>query len=106
MIKQEGLWQLYWDGMKMTQYEPAPEDLDKIYLDSFSCDEDCCGVIYFLIIGLTKENGPVELWRSEGFRYFDRSKEEIDNFRKNIVQAAYFCGLNVDLSSDCVFDWE
>ena len=90
--------------MKMEQYEPTPKDLDKVYLDSFSCDHD--EVIYFLIIALTKENGPVELWVSGGFSYFDRSKEEIGSFRETVSQATSFYGLNVDLTSDCVFDWE
>lgn len=90
----------------MNHYQPIPEDLDKIYLNSFSCGPECCAAIFFTIIALTKSNRRIELWISESFFYIDSSKEELDEFRKTMQGAVDYYKLNVSLDSDCVFDWE
>ena len=90
----------------MKHYEPIPEDLDEIYLNPFSCDHDCCGAIFFTIMALTKSNRLIELWQSPSFFYIDSDKEELDDFRKTMQEAVDYYKLNVNLDSDCVFDWE
>lgn len=90
----------------MKHYEQIPENLDKIYLNSFYCDPDCCGAIFFIIIALTKSNKRIELWQSDSFYYAESSKEDLDKFRKTMQKAIDYYKLNVNLDSDCVFDWE
>lgn len=90
----------------MKHYQPIPEDLDEIYLNLFSCEPECCGAIFFTIIALTKSNSRIELWRSPSFYYVDSSKEEEMEFRKIVRDAVSHYNLNVNLDSDCVFDWE
>lgn len=90
----------------MKHYKPIPEDLEEIYLTSFSCEPECCGAIFFKIITLTKSKSRIELWMSESFLYADSSKEELGEFRKTIQEAVDYYKLNASLNSDCVFDWE
>ena len=86
-------------------YKPVPEDLDEIHLNSFACGRDCCGAVYFVIMASTKSDQQIRLWKSPSFFYFD-DKEELNEFRKVVQEAADYYKLNVDLDYDCVFDWE
>ena len=93
-------------SVTMKHYKPIPEDLEEIYLTSFSCEPECCGVIFFKIIALTKSKSRIELWHSPSLYYVDSSKEELDDFRKVMQEAVDYYKLNVNLDSDYVFDWE
>lgn len=82
----------------MKHYKPIPEDLEEIYLTSFSCEPECCGAIFFKIIALTKSKSRIELWHSPSL-YYDSSKEEKREFREIMRDAVEHYNLSVDLDN-------
>ena len=86
-------------SVTMKHYKPIPEDLEEIYLTSFSCEPECCGVIFFKIIALTKSKSRIELWHSPSLYYVDSSKEEKREFREIMRDAVEHYNLSVDLDN-------
>lgn len=62
-------------------------------------------IVVGLIMASTKSNRQIRLWKSPSFFHVD-DKEELNEFRKVIQEAADYYKLNVNLDYDCVFDWE
>ena len=85
-------------SVTMKHYKPIPEDLEEIYLTSFSCEPECCGAIFFKIIALTKSKSRIELWHSPSL-YYDSSKEEKREFREIMRDAVEHYNLSVDLDN-------
>jgi hypothetical protein len=92
-------------------YKPIPEGATKVYLDSFSCDTNCCGAIYFYISASIPSNRPfmrnITLWKSTSFFYVDDTAEELEELRQSVKHACEHYGIEpVDIEDSCVFDWE
>ena len=92
----------------MTNYEPVPENSDIVYLDYTSCEPSCCGAIHFVIYSESVDiNFRKALWESDTLYYEDYTKEELEELRLEVKEAAKYYNIElVDIEEDCPWDWE
>lgn len=92
----------------MAEYKPIPQNSIKVYLEIWSCGSECCGMAYFNIWSQQKDN-PYrnKLWSSYSVSYEDLSKEELEELRQEVIDAANHYGIILsDINEDCIWDWE
>jgi hypothetical protein len=89
----------------MTEYAPIPSNSLGVYLDTFSCEPSCCGAMYFIIKSKNNQY-PETLWVGDTLYYENATKEEIQELREELMEAAnYYCITLIDIDSDCIWDW-
>ncbi len=88
----------------MSKYKPLPENATDLSLSYTSCDPTCCGAITFHIRG----NKTGHLWDSSTLFYENCSNKDIEDLRKEVVEACNYYGLKLteDINDNCFWDWE
>ena len=92
----------------MTNYEPVPDSSSKVSLNRWSCEPECCGAVYFYVRCKRQQSPYYEtLWESDTLYYEDATKEEIQELREEVIEAANYYNIDlIDIDHDCVWDWE
>lgn len=89
-------------------YNSIPQNTKKIYLEIWSCGPECCGAAHFNIwANVPGHVMRYELWSSSTIFYEDHDKDEIQDLREEVIEAAAHYGIElIDIDDDCIWDWE
>lgn len=65
--------------------QPIPSNATKVFIDRWSCGQECCGLAYWRVIAKTSDSRwLIELWNGRSHDYLDSTdqQESIDELRE------------------------